>query len=190
MSEKHFLDSSSPASELVAVKNWRQVLRRKPILDHTVAVPAALGLRGCELFAEFAVSYRHGGASRAGAATTRASVGLARSTSTAPVAAAASRLPLSLTDCRPPRPVGGAHFPSYFGRLWLMAQTASGARAVQALSAKALLFHDSQPPFPQPFLFNPLYLHFSAFYLKAPYKSQSRRRDARFSRSHTHNNSA
>ncbi|CAH2240864.1 jg27259 [Pararge aegeria aegeria] len=74
-------------------------------------MPAALGLRGCEVVAEFAVSYRHGGASRASAATTRVRTGLTRS-STASVAA---RQPLSLIN--PPAPADRRRpFASYFGR--------------------------------------------------------------------------
>lgn len=82
-------------------------------MDHTVAVPAAFGLRGCELFAEFPVSYRHGGASRAGAATTRASVRvraralhLGRSCSGGGVAAAteAEHAPPAPADRRRPFP--------------------------------------------------------------------------------------
>lgn len=58
-------------------------------LYRTVAVSAAFRLGGCDLVAEFAVSYRHGSASRAGAAT-RASYARAsnRSSSGGGVAAA------------------------------------------------------------------------------------------------------
>lgn len=69
----------------------------------TVAVPAALGLGRCEVVAgEVAVSHRHGGASRACAASRPSGV---RGTNT-PLTAAASRLPLNRV--RPPDLVGGA----------------------------------------------------------------------------------
>lgn len=94
----------------------------KTWLCRTVAVPAALGLRGCELFAEFAVSYRHGGASRAGAASSRASV---RDSHAPPRPLLYKRrrrgCHWAWPACRPPadrrRPFSG-----YFGRAWIIAQ--------------------------------------------------------------------
>ncbi|CAK1545020.1 unnamed protein product [Leptosia nina] len=77
----------------------------------TVAVPAALGLRGCELVAELAVWYRHGRASRARTDTTLHSARSVCSRATAPQAA---RLPLSLNN--PPAPAGRRRpYPIYFG---------------------------------------------------------------------------
>lgn len=56
---------------------------------------------------------------------------LARSTSTAPLDAAASQLPLSPTNV-PPAPGGRRRpFSSYFGRLWLIARTARGERRLR-----------------------------------------------------------
>lgn len=95
------------------VGNLSLVSRRRrqssTIMARTVAVPAAFGFR-CDLVAEFAVSYRHGGAFRAGASTrqSRRQCG-SRATpndhsSRGGGVAAATEL-----SSRPPRPVGGAH---------------------------------------------------------------------------------
>lgn len=90
----------------------------------TVAVPAAFRLRGRELVAEFAVSHRHGGASRAGAAlhhrrqrqrqdlSTRAHEhGFALLGRSSGGGVTTATVPARL---RPPRPIGGAHSHAIF----------------------------------------------------------------------------
>lgn len=62
---------------------------------------------------------------------------LARSTSTAPLEAAASQLPLSSTN-EPPAPGGRRRpFPSYFGRLWLIARTAQSEWRLRIAACEA-----------------------------------------------------
>ena len=101
----------------------------------TVAVPAALGLRGCELVAEFAVSYRHGGASRAGAATTRVSIRGSRAPPRPLSRCGGVAAATEPDQCRPPRAVGGAHSQVILGGCdsWLELPDASGACASQAV---------------------------------------------------------
>lgn len=93
--------------------------RLEVIGSRTVAVPAAFRLRERELVAEFAVSHRHGGASRAGAAlhhrrqrqrqdlSTRAHEhGFALLGRSSDGGVTTATVPARL---RPPRPIGGAH---------------------------------------------------------------------------------